>query len=119
LKKVVVLGASPNPARYSHVAVKVLLQAGYDVIPIGIKEGVIKGVPIIRGMPELKDVDTISIFIRPDKQKEYLSYMLAMHPQRIIINPGAENVNFERRAKRRGIEVKRACTIEMLSARIF
>jgi uncharacterized protein len=119
LKKVIVLGASTNPARYSNVAVKVLKRKGFEVIPIGVKEGSINGLPIIKGTPQLRDVYTISIFLRPEKQKEYLKYMLEMNPQKIIINPGSENTNFERRAKRRGIEVIRACTIEMVSAKLI
>ena len=34
-KKTVVFGASPNPSRYSYLAVNRLLAHGHDVIPIG------------------------------------------------------------------------------------
>ena len=42
MKKTVVLGATPNPARYAYLATKRLKQAGHEVIPIGIKKGEIE-----------------------------------------------------------------------------
>jgi len=96
-----------------------LIKAGYEVIPIGVHDGAIEKLSIVHGMPEVGEIDSVSIFLGKDKQKEYESYLLEMNPKRIIINPGAENLNFERKAKRKGIEVKRACTIEMISARRF
>ena len=119
MRKVIVLGASPNPARYSYVAVKMLKKWGYDVIPIGIKNGEIEGVIINTDLPEVNDIHTVSIFLSKAKQKQYESYILSLQPARIIFNPGAENPNFQRRAKRKGIEIIKACTIEMISGRKF
>tara|TARA_B110000046_G_scaffold57595_2_gene64460 strand:- start:137651 stop:137794 length:144 start_codon:yes stop_codon:yes gene_type:complete len=36
-KKTIVLGASTNPSRYSNMAVKKLIDYGYEVVPVGIK----------------------------------------------------------------------------------
>ena len=46
-KKTVVLGASPNPSRYSYLAVTGLQAHGHTVIPIGRRQGQINGDQII------------------------------------------------------------------------
>ncbi len=40
-KKTMVLGASPNPVRFSHKAVKSLLRHNQEVVAVGFKEGLI------------------------------------------------------------------------------
>lgn len=113
--KTVVLGASNNPIRYSYTAVKQLLHRGHEVIPVGIKKGAIEGVPIQNGTPELEDVHTITLYLNPQRQKEYYDYILGLQPQRIIFNPGTENPELLQLAKEQGIETEIACTLVMLS----
>ena len=114
-KTTVVLGASPNPARYSNLAVKTLNLHGYEVIPIGIKNGLIENMPIIIGQPEIKDVDTVTLYQNSKRQKEYYDYIFKLQPKRIIFNPGAENPELDELAKEKGIETLDACTLVMLS----
>jgi predicted CoA-binding protein len=40
-KKTLVIGASENPARYSNMAIKRLLQKGHEVKAIGARPGVV------------------------------------------------------------------------------
>ena len=53
MKKTLVLGASPNPIRFSHKAVKSLVRHGHDVIPLGIREGDIMWQNILQGKLEV------------------------------------------------------------------
>ena len=46
MKKTIVLGASPNPARYAYHAVRQLIMNDLAVIPVGIKGGNIEGINI-------------------------------------------------------------------------
>ena len=39
MKKTVVFGASPNPARYSFVATNRLKNSGHEVVPVGFRDG--------------------------------------------------------------------------------
>ena len=114
-KTTVVLGASPNPARYSNLAVKQLQSHGHTVIPIGIREGTIESVPVVIGKPEIKDVDTVTLYMNPKRQIEYYDYILSLHPNRIIFNPGAENPELEKLAEETGIKTLEACTLVLLA----
>ena len=115
MKKTLVLGASTNPIRYSNTAVQRLLQGGFDVVPVGIKEGDISGVPIQKGQPLLEDVHTITLYLNPQRQKAYYDYILSLRPERIIFNPGTENPELIKLAREKGIEVEMACTLVMLA----
>ncbi len=115
MKPTLVLGASDNPERYSNMAVKKLLQHGYTVYPLGIKKGSISNLEILQGKPELKNIHTVSLYLSPKNQQEWIPYILSLKPQRIIFNPGTENPEFFSQATSRGIECVEACTLVMLS----
>jgi len=115
MKKTVVLGASPNPARYAYAATQRLQRNGHEVIPLGIREGEIEGIPIQVGTPELEDVDTITLYLNPKRQEQYYDYILGLQPNRIIFNPGTENPELVHLATEQGIKTEIACTLVMLS----
>ncbi len=120
-KKTLVVGASPNPDRYSHEAVVRMKAQGYDVIPIGIRQGTIAGIEILdlKLRPLLKDIHTISIYLSAQNQTEWQGYLLSLKPQRIIFNPGAENDVFKKEAINHNIEAINACNLVMLSVGNF
>jgi hypothetical protein len=116
MKKTLVLGASPNSSRFANQAVKSLKRYGEEVVPIGIREGIISGEEIRIGEVPLKDVHTVTIYLRAELQKQYYNYILDLDPSRIIFNPGAENEEFAAMAEREGIETLNACTLVLLSS---
>ncbi len=119
IKKTLVLGASSNPAQYSHLAVKKLLAAGHSVEAIGRDVFQIDGVQVANTKQQHEGIDTITIYLNKDRQKEYEAYLLSLHPKRIIFNPGAENPAFFAMASSAGIETIEGCTLVMLSVGSF
>ncbi len=117
--KTLVLGASPNPDRISNLAIHRLLDAGKDPIALGIRKGNIAGIEILLGKPELDDIDTVTLYIGPDRQPEYYDYLLALKPKRIIFNPGTENPELVKLARENGIEAEIACTLVMIAANTY
>jgi len=115
MKKTILLGASVNPSRYSYLAIQKLTSHHHPVIAIGRKPGKIGEVSIITVPPVIPDVDTVTIYLNKEHQKEYYNYILSLHPKRIIFNPGAENEELFNLAKINGIEPVEACTLVMLS----
>ncbi|MBI9054556.1 MAG: CoA-binding protein [Bacteroidales bacterium] len=115
MKKTLVLGASPNPIRFSHKAVKSLVRHGHDVVPLGIRNGDIMWQKIIIGKPKIQDIHTITLYLNPERQKEYYEYILSLSPKRIIFNPGTENQELIQLAMKNKIEVSIACTLIMLN----
>ena len=119
MKKTLVLGASPNPSRYSNIAVHRLNKNGVEAVPVGIREGVIDGINIIKGEPSVDDVHTITLYLNPQRQKAYYDYILGLKPQRIIFNPGTENLELIKLAKEQDIEIEIACTLVMLATGVY
>lgn len=116
-KTTLVLGASPNPERYSYLAVERLRAHGRKVVALGARSGNIAGVPILTD-PALveKPIDTVTLYLGPDNQVKFFDFIIDLSPRRVVFNPGAENPVFERMLVERGIVVQRACTLVMLSA---
>jgi predicted CoA-binding protein len=118
-KKTVVLGASPNPERYSYLAVHRLRARQHPVVAIGKREGKVADVTITKEHPELNDVDTVTLYLNSNNQKEYYDYIFSLHPKRIIFNPGAENDELAKLAAAKGIQPLEACTLVMLSTGMY
>ena len=118
-KKTIVLGATTNPSRYAYLATKRLQQYGIEVVPVGIREGEIEGVPIQLGQPDIEKVDTVTLYLNPLRQEAYYDYILGLKPKRIIFNPGTENPVLAKMAKEKGILPEVACTLVLLSRGVY
>ena len=116
-KKTVVLGASNNPSRYSYAACQMLSESGRDFVPVGIKKGKIFGREILHlsTKPHIENVGTITIYMNPANQKDWYEFILSLKPDRIIFNPGAENVELRNLAHEKGIITEFSCTLVLLS----
>lgn len=114
-KTTAVIGATPNPQRYAYLATNRLVQYGHKVYPVGIHKGAIEGEQILTNYPELKDVDTVTLYVGPKNQVHWIDYILGLRPKRIIFNPGTENPALENAAEKKGIECVHGCTLVMLS----
>ncbi len=114
-KKTLVLGASNNPDRYSYLAMNRLRAHGHPVVAIGRKNAVVAETRISTDKEEHTDVDTVTLYLSADNQKEYYDYIIGMHPKRIIFNPGAENDELYDLAEKNNIKPVEACTLVMLS----
>jgi len=115
-KKTVIIGATTNPSRYAYIAAGMLTEYKHEIVPLGIKKGAVYGRQIlpINGRPEVKDVDTVTLYIGPQHQPEHYEYILSLKPKRIIFNPGTENEEFEKLIEEAGSEALEACTLVLL-----
>jgi predicted CoA-binding protein len=113
-KKTLVLGASPNPARYGFIATSMLSEYKHEVVPFGIKTGNINGLEIINELPRDTDFDTVTLYLGPVNQKEYYDYIIGLKPKRVVFNPGTENPELEQKLTENGIEALEACTLVLL-----
>lgn len=115
--KTVIIGASTNPDRAAWQAAQLLQQKGFEFVPVGIKEGVVAGKPILfrEQLSSVRDVHTVTLYVRPDAQPEWYDAVFALHPKRIIFNPGTENPEFAALATEKGIEATMACSLVLLT----
>lgn len=119
MSKVIVLGASTNPDRTSYTAIQHLKANGYEVFPIGTNKGQINGIEMINEPLFLENVDTVTLYLNPERQKQYYDYILSLKPKRIIFNPGTENPEFVQLANQNNIQVEIACTLVLLATNSY
>jgi uncharacterized protein len=120
MSTVAVLGASDNPERTAYQALSRLLNNNYEVFPVSPKGGEILGQPVLPTLREIKKpVDTVTLYVGPDRQGALLEDVIAIKPRRVIFNPGTENPAIYDRLRAAGIEVQEACTLVLLSTRQF
>lgn len=112
---VAVLGASPNPDRYSNLAIKMLIEAGHTVIPIHPLLKAIEGIAVVPQIDQIRQpVDTLTVYVNPDRLEPLLDSIEALKPKRIILNPGTESEIAIERLTAAGIDVVQACSLVLL-----
>jgi hypothetical protein len=118
-KKTLVIGASPNPDRFAHKAVRALRSHGHDVVALGLRHGMIGDVPIVTELVDAVDFDTVTLYLGPQRQPDYYEIIRELHPKRVIFNPGTENPEFERTLQQAGIETVEDCTLVLLASKRY
>jgi hypothetical protein len=119
-RTVVVLGASQNPDRYSHRAVKALSAAGFRVVPVNPGLSEVLG---LRVLPRLADVrgavDTLTLYLGPERCRPLIDDIVRLAPGRVILNPGTEFPELAGRLEAAGIPALEACTLVLLATGRF
>ena len=118
-KKTLVIGASTNPARYSYLAIQSLREHGHDVVALAKRAGHVADVDIQTEFPENEEIHTVTMYVGPKNQPEYQQLLLDLHPERVIFNPGTENIDLIVSLETSGIEVVEGCTLVMLNGGHF
>ena len=119
-KTTLVLGASPKPERFSYDAIRSLQKKRIPVIAVGKREVDLGDIIIRKGMPDdINGVHTVTLYLSAANQKEYYNFILSLHPQRIIFNPGTANPELAEIASGKGIKVVNACMLVMLKKGTF
>jgi len=119
MKKTLVIGASTNPNRYSYKAVKLLTHYQHEVVALGLRTGKIENVQIETEKKDFKNIHTISLYLNPERQKDYYQYIIDLQAKRIIFNPGTENNELAQLAQENNIETIFNCTLVMLNSSLF
>jgi predicted CoA-binding protein len=114
-----VLGASEKTERYSNKAIRMLREYGFATVAMGLREGQVLDVPIVKQPILNQKIDTVTLYLNPQNQQPHYQYILSLQPRRIIFNPGTENPALIELAKEKGIETLEACTLVLLSTRQF
>lgn len=117
--RVLVIGASSNPSRTSYQAIHMLRTEGHEVFGIGRKVDTVSDVEIEVGMPKIRGIDTITLYVNPTLLASYVPYILKLKPRRVIFNPGTEDDDIMHKIAKEGIEVDEACTLVLLRTHQF
>lgn len=114
-KKTLVLGATTKPERYAFKAINMLVDKGHSVLALGQNAGEVAGIKIQTKAIPLKNIDTVTLYLNPTRQRDYYNYIVETKPKRVIFNPGTENPEFYQLLKLNDIKVEVACTLVLLS----
>lgn len=114
-KKTLVLGASLNPQRYSNIAINRLRSYNHEVKAFGLKNGKVNDVEIDTELLSYSEIDTVTLYLNPKRQKAYYDYLLDLKPERVIFNPGTENPKLYELLRENEIEFEVACTLVLLA----
>jgi predicted CoA-binding protein len=117
---VAVLGASDNPTRYAYLAFRKLREHGHRPIPVSPKLRELEGVPAVAQLGDIREkVDTLTMYVGPERSSKMAHEILALKPGRVIFNPGSENPALESELAKAGIPFEHACTLVLLSTDQF
>lgn len=114
-KKTLVLGASTKPERYAYKAISMLVEKGHSVVAIGQNAGEVAGITIKTKNIPLKNIDTVTLYLNPLRQRDYYNYIISTQPKRVVFNPGTENPEFYQLLALNNIKVEVACTLVLLT----
>jgi predicted CoA-binding protein len=114
-QRVVVLGASHKPERYSNQAVRLLREHGHEVIPVHPRLDAVEGLPVTHRLADIEGgVDTLTLYVGPERAAPLAGDIVRSRPGRVIFNPGTENPELEARLDAAGIAFEHACTLVLL-----
>ncbi len=114
-KKTLVLGASTKPERYAFKAIAMLVDKGHSVLAIGQNAGEVAGIKIKTKAIPLSNIDTITLYLNPARQRDYYNYIVEAKPKRVIFNPGTENPELYQLLELNNIKSEVACTLVLLT----
>jgi predicted CoA-binding protein len=114
-ERVVILGASDKPDRYSYKAMKRLLEAGHEIVLVNRGYNEIEGHPVQADIGDVTgEVDTLTIYVRPEVSSLLIEPIIKLKPKRVIFNPSTDNVRLQLALDEAGIEWQSACTLVLL-----
>ena len=117
---VAVLGASNKHNRHSNMAIRLLLKGDYPVIPVhpGLKE--IEGLQVVPNLTDIQEaIQTLTVYVGPLRLRTIVDEIVALCPERVILNPGTEDDEVESLLRANGIPFLKACTLVMLQSDQF
>ena len=114
MKRTLIIGASNNPERYAYKAAERLLAHGHEIELLGLRPDQIFEKTIDTERKAYDGLDTVTLYVGPQRQPDYYDYIISLKPKRVIFNPGTENAEFESLLQQNGIEAEEACTLVLL-----
>jgi predicted CoA-binding protein len=119
-QRVVVLGASHKPERYSNQAVRLLREFGHTVIPVHPRMEEVEGIKVANSLNVIEgSVDTLTMYVGAERSSAMTDAILQLKPGRVIFNPGSENAELEKHLSSANIPFEHACTLVLLRTAQF
>ena len=110
---VAIIGASSDPGKFGHKAVKAYLKQGYDVYPVNPKGGEIAGCQVYASLADVpaERLDRITVYLPPTVGINMLEEFADKPHGDLLFNPGSESDELVEKARELGLEPIVACSI--------
>jgi len=119
-QRVVILGASNNPERYSYKALRMLRDHGHEVVLVHPAIPEIEGHPVVPDLSRIEgEVDTLTMYVNPQVSANMVDLIVGLNPGRVIFNPGTESPMLQTRLDAGEIAYEEACTLVLLQTGQF
>jgi len=113
---VVVLGASAKPNRFAYKAVRLLKHHGYSVTPVHPKLTETQDLQVVSNLSAIsKPIDTLTLYVGPERLLGMIEDILAAKPARVIFNPGTESQELQTALDQASIAWQEDCTLVLLN----
>jgi predicted CoA-binding protein len=115
---VAVIGASPDPDRPSHKAVKAFADAGFEVYPVNPNATEVAGKKCYDRVASLPvdSLDRVALFVSGQLGMQVIDDLAHLAVGEIWASPGADDPAVISKARRMGISAYSLCSLEMLGA---
>lgn len=111
-KIVAVIGASNDPRKFGHRAVRAFRRQGCTVIPINPHEREVDGLPAYRSVLDVPGpIDMASFYVPPEIGEQIIGDVVRKGISEVWFNPGSESDALIARARALGIQPIIACSI--------
>ena len=110
---IAIVGASSDPSKFGHKAVKAYLRQGYDVYPVNPKGGEIAGCQVYTSLADVpvERLDRITVYLPPAVGLQMLDEIVAKEHGDLLFNPGSESDELVEKAREAGLDPIVACSI--------
>jgi predicted CoA-binding protein len=113
---VAIVGASPDPAKYSFMAVQRFRARGWTVWPIHPTAAEVAGLPVVRDLAALPArPELVCLYVNPRIGLGLLDAIAALRPRALWLNPGADGPGIAAAARARGLRTVEACVLVALA----
>ena len=111
-RRIAVVGASARPDRPSLGIMKLLIAAGFDVVPVTPMEDKILGRPTYKTLSDVPGpIDMATVYVQPEIAMRLLDEFDRKGIPEVWINPGAETDQMLAEKKKRKANLIFACSI--------
>jgi uncharacterized protein len=111
-RRVAVVGASRDRAKYGNKSVRAHVAAGYDVFPVNPNASSVEGLQAYARVSDVpRPIDRVSVYLPPETLLPLLPEIADVEPAELYLNPGSESADVVRAARDLGIEPILRCSI--------
>lgn len=111
-RRVAVVGASRDRAKFGNKSLRAHLAAGYDVFPVNPQASSVEGLRAYASVSEVPGpIDRVSVYLPPEVLLPLLPEIADVEPAEFYLNPGSESAEVVKAARDLGLDPILGCSI--------